>query len=521
MNFFNKKHSGQAKIALSIGLLVLIFGTSGDSHNRHPASVLSKNSTEYNAVYTALLVGAATYPRANSPCLKCHADHQRQPVAHYPAAAGLCEVCHDAKPEHFADPKANKVGNKSVANTCLSCHGKMQEHSVIHPALRQDPEACITCHNPHGSEHPHSLRQNVQDTCLMCHDMMPDKSKSIHGVLKDQESCLNCHVAHSSENKKLLIVNPSPAFCLSCHNQEIDTQFSLNPRKLVNVEQQVKTMPFVHKPTLDTDDEKRGCLECHEAHSSKQEFLLRQNPANLCRTCHTAVKDPAQLVHGAMTDTRSCANCHNPHGSTQRRLLQYESRQLCFSCHDREIPLANRTIPNIKENLWPENYAHTQVGCTNCHQSPHEVETKKACTSCHQAEAQSALGSKHQCLQCHNPHRKVPEKLDPRWKSPWWSKCASCHTSIAKTTQERGPVHSNCNNCHQPHRFSVPKCMTCHTGMDEKGAHGVPEHLNNCKACHNPHTVASPTRANCVGCHVNKRNHQPQAFRCQACHPFQ
>ena len=144
------------------------------------------------------------------------------------------------------------------------------------------------------------------------------------------------------------------------------------------------------------------------------------------------------------------------------------------------------------------------------------MRTKKACAECHQKEVTSATGGKHQCQQCHPPH-KEPPGAGPAW----WTRCQSCHAAQAQGVKTRGPKHSECKNCHEPHRFAIPGCTSCHSGMAEKGAHGVKEHAAKCNACHNPHTNEQPTRAQCLACHTNKQSHQPEAQRCQACHPFQ
>ena len=84
----------------------------------------------------------------------------------------------------------------------------------------------------------------------------------------------------------------------------------------------------------------------------------------------------------------------------------------------------------------------------------------------------------------------------------------------------RGPTHSDCKNCHEPHKFAVPTCTSCHKDIASKGLHAIAQHAANCNACHDPHVKSAPTPAQCLSCHTNRANHEPNAEKCQACHTF-
>jgi hypothetical protein len=83
-----------------------------------------------------------------------------------------------------------------------------------------------------------------------------------------------------------------------------------------------------------------------------------------------------------------------------------------------------------------------------------------------------------------------------------------------------GPTHAECKNCHQPHRFAVPTCTSCHGDMGARGLHAVAKHGANCNACHDPHLKTMPTREQCLTCHTDKRAHEPNAKDCYTCHLF-
>ncbi len=86
--------------------------------------------------------------------------------------------------------------------------------------------------------------------------------------------------------------------------------------------------------------------------------------------------------------------------------------------------------------------------------------------------------------------------------------------------KERGPVHSDCKNCHKPHEFGLPACTSCHTDMGSKGLHAVQKHAADCTKCHDPHVKATPTRQQCLACHTDRVNHEPAAVTCNTCHIF-
>ncbi|MGK5083759.1 cytochrome c3 family protein [Bdellovibrionota bacterium FG-1] len=320
---------------------------------------------------------AAPIAVVDNQCSSCHADHQHRPNGHFPAAAGLCKACHDVKPGHLTDPKGNKVTNKSVADTCLACHGNMQAHSVIHPALTQDPDSCITCHNPHGSDQIFSLRLNIQDTCLQCHDMMPDKSKSIHGVIKsDSMSCVNCHFPHSGDNKKMLRGKPRE-LCLSCHNQEVSAVVSNDPRTLPNIGQKVNDAAFIHSAAYDDD----SCINCHNAHAAKNTRLLKNNYPSTYATKYDA-GSPAV-------------------GTAPARPNSYA---LCFQCHNPSM--LNQNISGAETNFHDDKLVNGKVVKKNLHWF-------------HVVDAAGSIDKDRgkSCFVCHDPHgSEQPFHIKTEWK---------------------------------------------------------------------------------------------------------
>lgn len=124
-----------------------------------------------------------------------------------------------------------------VPDLCFMCHDKAKfSKKNIHPPVAGGD--CLTCHNPHSSDAPKLLPQQIRLVCQNCH---PDRTNGKHilggygfgdnhpimGPLdpsrRGQElGRSSCHNPHSS-GKKALLVNDEPNspenFCLLCHTK--------------------------------------------------------------------------------------------------------------------------------------------------------------------------------------------------------------------------------------------------------------------------------------------------------------
>lgn len=176
---------------------------------------------------------------AEKTCIDCHKKVLSKRIVHSPMNQYVrkeqgCALCH-------TDPHAKKKGVLSLAapvpELCFMCHDKavFSKTNIHQPVAGGD---CLTCHNPHASDAPHLLTQQVLSVCQTCH---PDKTNGKHilgghgfgdnhpimGHLdpsrKGQElGCSSCHNPHSS-GKKALLVNDEPNspanLCLLCHTK--------------------------------------------------------------------------------------------------------------------------------------------------------------------------------------------------------------------------------------------------------------------------------------------------------------
>jgi Cytochrome c3 len=414
-----------------------------------------------------------------SGCMQCHEDKAKLILTRSPAAHSACTNCHQV----HGPPPSGAV--------CVSCHAKTKgSHVALAPERHKD---CTSCHNPHAP-----MPQDTRNACIKCHD------KQVTQMTRDgpegHKACLDCHKPHDNPL-------PSKDICAKCHAEKAKLVATASPPK------------------------HRTCTSCHEKHK----FRISE-PSTACSKCHGPTFQASAMAAAKVPHQGDCKKCHTLHGSPgipkasclkchEKVAAEFnppnEKHANCRSCHQPHQPVATAsaacaTCHDAKATTatkWPPSSAHAKA-CNGCHQQ-HDVRNKKTCDTCHAQETASAMGSKHKCTQCHAPHQPPPGT-----GAAWWSRCATCHAAKVESVKQRGPIHSECKNCHQTHRFAKPTCTSCHTDIASKGLHSVAKHAANCSACHDPHVKSVPTPPQCLSCHTDRRAHEPNAQACQACHTF-
>ncbi|MFO0757712.1 MAG: cytochrome c3 family protein [Byssovorax sp.] len=437
-------------------------------------------------------------------CASCHLPHS------WRAEKSGCPTCHEDKaqmiatrspPEHGSCTNCHEVhGPPPTGLVCVKCHEKTKgNHLALAPSKHKD---CTSCHNPHAPS-----PKETRTACAKCH--LTELSQLVqHGPEAHArgDACLTCHKPHDNPL-------PAPGVCSTCHTD-----------KSVMV-------------SMAAPDKHKQCASCHEPHA----FAVR-DMVSTCSRCHGAGGASAGASGAAVLDFANgphkgeCKSCHIPHGTPAiassdcfRCHTNVEAgfkppnkqHATCRSCHQPHQPAKRaqarcgtcHSNPMTTAAAWPAGSPHAGA-CAACH-TPHDVKTKKACGDCHGKEATSAEGGKHQCVQCHPPHGAPPGK-----GAAWWSRCNACHANKVESVKALGPKHSDCKNCHEPHRFGAPACTQCHSDMEGKGLHASRSHKAMCTGCHDPHQKGAATRNQCLACHSDRKQHQPDADKCYGCHVF-
>jgi predicted CXXCH cytochrome family protein len=195
----------------------------------------------------------------------------------------------------------------------------------------------------------------------------------VHAPYED-EKCGDCH----NINRIGEFIKPQPELCYLCHT-DFNEKFS-----------------FLHGPV-----DGGYCSACHNAHKSKNQYLLINSDQQLCFNCHDNATVNESVFHADVKNT-SCTECHNPHGGDKKSLV---SGVGCYKCHE--------------DFSKKYNYLHGPVAsnyCSTCHSS-HDSKSEnllvrkgqQLCLYCHSESLDLKKGTHSEiedvnCIECHNPH---------------------------------------------------------------------------------------------------------------------
>jgi len=116
-----------------------------------------------------------------------------QVVVHKPFAEEKCESCH----------KTQYRPSRNDPTACLGCHDKVtSEHAWTHGAVAGG--ACLWCHSPHESARKWLLRGPDRGLCVQCHSSSMLKGDVVPAHADPKASCIACHFGHGGENALML-----------------------------------------------------------------------------------------------------------------------------------------------------------------------------------------------------------------------------------------------------------------------------------------------------------------------------
>jgi DmsE family decaheme c-type cytochrome len=147
------------------------------------------------------------------------------------------------------------------------------------------------------------------------------------------------------------------------------------------------------------------CTACHSGHTPNAKFLIKDNPLDLCFSCHANTRGEFSMrSHHPVTEGQmTCDDCHTPMSGVYGTQLKEEGDELCFGCHaDKQGPFA------FDHNL---SAAAGYNGCLTCH-------------FVHGSNTDSMLRFPHRlCLQCHSD-----QTAENHYAGTCWS--TGCHQEI-------------------------------------------------------------------------------------------
>jgi predicted CXXCH cytochrome family protein len=114
-------------------------------------------------------------------------------IVHRPFAEEKCETCH----------KTQYRPSRNDPAACLSCHETvMNQHAWTHGAVAGG--ACLWCHAPHESARKWLLRGPDRGICVQCHSATMLTGETVPAHADPKTSCIACHFAHGGENAIML-----------------------------------------------------------------------------------------------------------------------------------------------------------------------------------------------------------------------------------------------------------------------------------------------------------------------------
>jgi predicted CXXCH cytochrome family protein len=284
-------------------------------------------------------------------CAGCHDVHKAQidKTAHASTPVGItygsgCEACHGPGKAH-ADAMLAAIGddakmeaakrlifsfNGSPAENsgkCQSCHLTSQDQQHFERSEHHfNGVACQSCHAAHLTE------AAPADAAGRPTSLLPQAQFFTAPIRKDEQRWLTGSLLRKQQ----------PDLCYSCHGV-VQSQFSLPSHHRVN-------------------EGLMKCTDCHNAHGTKNQPMLKKTNWEGCINCHIEKRGPFVYEHGAVK-VEGCTACHSPHGTVSRQLLlRRESRFLCLQCH------VDPHAPNVPHGRLSFT---TRGECVRCHVTIH------------------------------------------------------------------------------------------------------------------------------------------------------
>jgi hypothetical protein len=286
-------------------------------------------------------------------CGACHQDHDAAAVAGMPSY-GTCLACHgpaaDRSPYEFEqeiqghppsqpfaasprydDLKFSHAVHSARAVPCESCHGDLDDTSLIGREPPAHAARCESCHR----------EREVSADCSTCHerlrrDLPPPSHQTVawdrlHGrdpaYAWDEMHERNCSLCHSR------------GYCDNCHR----------------VEKPLSHTEFFRQRGhgIAAGIQREPCQACHEE--------------NFCIRCHREEQPRSHFsASWAGATSNHCLSCHEL------------SQSSCFVCH-KSTPSHQQATP-----IPPPPHPAASANCYQCHlRPPHGDNKVTPCISCH------------------------------------------------------------------------------------------------------------------------------------------
>ncbi|MBF0538369.1 MAG: DmsE family decaheme c-type cytochrome [Nitrospirae bacterium] len=161
-------------------------------------------------------IGKNVDPKAKQEkCLACHQENKNQvfwSMSMHSQEDVACDTCHNP---HSGNDKSLR---KAQPDLCFGCHKDIRTMTSkqSHHPIREGKVLCSDCHDPHGEFGPKMIKaETANELCYKCHSEKRGPYMFEHPPV--EENCLTCHNPHGSNHSRLL-VQKMPTLCQDCHD---------------------------------------------------------------------------------------------------------------------------------------------------------------------------------------------------------------------------------------------------------------------------------------------------------------
>ena len=492
-----------------------MLGTAHDLRKSAPASV--------NARSESLDVSGV--------CGACHTFHAytRTPKPEPADPQGLCVTCHSEKDVAAKHPgklfhPATLPGDKIPRDILLTL-----QDSTSAPKAKS--LACLSCHDPHDTRHPHFLRVPAEQVCSTCHSDLAkslakphdftgrnDLKNAAGAAPADSGKCGFCHSVHEARGPAMLAATDRPIgkmddVCTQCHQPKgLADKHPLarfnhpsGPDVKFTAARPAGRAPLYNASFRPDPAGSIACSSCHNVHIGEKasKALLRAATASdLCADCHRTEARMARGVHDPSTCKQPfpaemmkrndlCLTCHRAHSNQLDKQLwtvtptsgQAGSDGACIACHADQAWSAKATADRIGLTLHPQAIAADGKVAKVDHGLPL---AKPVAGS---GEKAGAIA----CKTCHDPHGapataallRIPAGQPPA------TLCGKCHAEAGhietslhnhKSLEQQISQPHACAPCHRVH--ATPGMPRARLWAARDWPEGAGESERLCLGCH-------------------------------------
>lgn len=483
----------------------------------------------------------------------------------------VCQTCHT--PHGSKEHDLLVMGTES-SQLCLTCHSRMRpglwrpdagrEHPqnppLSSPEMRQaitdmgtktgagETLICLSCHKlHHGQAGRYMLADTLHESnlCVRCHPGRQEMFGSSHDLRKsapaevnrlgqtpDQSGpCGACHTFHQYARRPDQQPLDPTGLCATCHfegrvaGHKTGLPFS-HPTDVNAADMTGAVKLMLYGPRDGAAQPGFACLTCHNPHETSRRHYLRDEPTQICATCHSErvatlgpqhdFTDRPQLTNARdenAAQAGKCGFCHGIHNAGSPALwvaskqAPANANDACQVCHSPGGLAKDMHTPALRHPSGPGATLAAlagQTGGAHGHpaSAPHDHAHTTRITPLFNTQGKPSDDGFVTCATCHDPHGGAGGNVNLLRASQGANAdalCAQCHgqaQSMALSLhqpdfmREHFPAAENCAPCHVTHeRPGMPA-----TGMwaAPLGPDSYAPAMRQCMGCHSPGGGATP-----------------------------